>query len=261
MTTTEPRVVQSGEPAPDFTLPAVHRDGTVSLADYRGRSPLLLAFFRGIYCPFCRRQIAKLGLARDKLRAAGVETLAVVASPLERTRLYFRYRPTRVPLAVDPDLVSHRAFGISQISTPEFRDSLGTVKTDVMGELPRPMLVREAVTALQEKDHFELAVTDSREEEQQNRPFPLETGQFLVDRHGIVRWVHLELAGDGVAGFGKFPSDEELLAVARAHGASRAVDAPCALTRPLSSFDRLHPPASSFALGAEWPKRRDLAVD
>jgi peroxiredoxin len=157
-------VIRPGEPAPDFTLPAVQRDGTVSLADYRGRSPLLLAFFRGIYCPFCRRQIAKLGLARDKLLAAGVETLAVVASPLERTRLYFRYRPTRVPLAVDPDLVSHRAFGISQYPvTPEILDSLETVETDVMGELPRPLPIRKAFKALQEKDRFDFTDTDKQE--------------------------------------------------------------------------------------------------
>jgi peroxiredoxin len=220
MATTEPGVVRPGEPAPDFTLPAVHRDGTVSLADYRGRSPLLLAFFRGIYCPFCRRQIAKLGLASDKLLAAGVEALAVVASPLERTRLYYQYRPTRVPLAADPDLVSHRAFGISQISaTPEFRASRRTVKIDAMGELPRPVLVREAYKALQERDRFELTAGDSLEEEHQNSPGLLETGQFLVDKDGIVRWVNLELSREGVGGLGKFPSDEELLAVARAHGA------------------------------------------
>ncbi len=41
--------VQTGEPAPDFTLPAADREGTVSLADYRGRSPVLLALFRGLY--------------------------------------------------------------------------------------------------------------------------------------------------------------------------------------------------------------------
>jgi peroxiredoxin len=41
--------VAAGEPAPEFTLPAAHGDGTVSLADYRGRSPLLLALFRGLY--------------------------------------------------------------------------------------------------------------------------------------------------------------------------------------------------------------------
>lgn len=41
--------VEPGEPAPDFTVPAANRAGSVSLADYRGRSPLLLALFRGLY--------------------------------------------------------------------------------------------------------------------------------------------------------------------------------------------------------------------
>jgi peroxiredoxin len=219
MTSIAPRVVRPGEPAPDFTLPAVHRDGTVSLADYRGRSPLLLAFFRGLYCPFCRRQIAKLGLTQDKLRAAGVETLAVVASNLERTRLYFRYRPTRIPLAADPDLVSHRAFGVSAFPvTPAVLSALEAVKTDAMGELPGPLPIREAFRALQKKERFELTDTDKREEEQQGM---LDTGQFLMDRDGIVRWVNLELARDGVAALGRFPTDEELLEVARAHSAQR----------------------------------------
>jgi peroxiredoxin len=38
-----------GEPAPDFTLAAAHADGKVSLSDYRGHSPVLLALFRGLY--------------------------------------------------------------------------------------------------------------------------------------------------------------------------------------------------------------------
>lgn len=41
--------VQPGEPAPDFTLPAAHEEGTVSLSEYRGRSPVFLALFRGLY--------------------------------------------------------------------------------------------------------------------------------------------------------------------------------------------------------------------
>jgi len=41
--------VQPGEPAPDFAVPAAHREGFVSLADYRGRNPVLLALFRGLY--------------------------------------------------------------------------------------------------------------------------------------------------------------------------------------------------------------------
>jgi peroxiredoxin len=45
----ERRPVQPGERAPDFTVPAVNRPGSVSLNDYRERSPLLLALFRGMY--------------------------------------------------------------------------------------------------------------------------------------------------------------------------------------------------------------------
>jgi peroxiredoxin len=193
----------------------VHRDGTVSLDDYRGRSPVLLAFFRGIYCPFCRRQIVKLGHARDKLQAAGVETLAVVASNLERTRLYFRYLPTRVPLAVDPALISHRAFGVSQFPpTPELMEAVQNTRIDGMGELPHPLPIMEAVRALDERDRFQFTETDTREEHEQGL---LDTGQFLLDREGIVRWVNLESAGEGLAGLGKFPTDEELLSVARRH--------------------------------------------
>ncbi|HEY7140950.1 MAG TPA: redoxin domain-containing protein [Methylomirabilota bacterium] len=216
MSVIEPRVLRPGEPAPDFTLPAVNREGTVSLADYRGRSPLLVAFFRGIYCPFCRRQIAKLGLSRDKLLAAGVETLGVVASNLDRTRLYFQYRPTRVPLAVDPRMDTHRAFGVRKFPvTPELTEALQTVRIDMMGELPEPVPLVEAAYALNDKDRFEYAESDGQEVEQQ---FPMDTGQFLVDRDGIVRWTHLESTGEGLAGMGKFPSEGELLALAREHG-------------------------------------------
>ncbi len=44
MATLEPRgPLQPGEPAPDFSLPAVNSEGLVALADYRGRSPVLVA--------------------------------------------------------------------------------------------------------------------------------------------------------------------------------------------------------------------------
>jgi len=41
--------VQPGEQAPEFTVTCANRDGQVSLADFRDRSPLLLALFRGLY--------------------------------------------------------------------------------------------------------------------------------------------------------------------------------------------------------------------
>ena len=41
--------LRPGDPAPHFALPAVNREGQVSLDDNRGRSPLLLGLFRGLH--------------------------------------------------------------------------------------------------------------------------------------------------------------------------------------------------------------------
>src|SRR5437870_5268663 len=126
------RPLQPGEPAPDFQLPAVDRDSIVSLEDYRGRSPLLLALFRGLWCPFCRRDIAQLGLVKEKLKAAaGIETLGIVATTAENARLYFRFRPTRLPLAADAELRTHRAFGVPRPEpTPAREEVPHQVKTE-----------------------------------------------------------------------------------------------------------------------------------
>jgi peroxiredoxin len=207
-----PPSLQAGQPAPDFTLPAIHREGAISLADYRGRSPLLLALFRGLYCPFCRRHIAALGLTGDKLKGLGVETLAVVATRLDRARLYFRHRPSRLALASDPDLSTFRAFQVPKpVPTPEFMEGLQAARTDAGGELPQAVPIMEAFQALVEKDRFEVTPSDAEEKEKQ---FPQLVGQFLVDRDGVIRWVNIETAREGPAGIGKFPTDEEFLAAA-----------------------------------------------
>jgi peroxiredoxin len=48
--TSKPRnPLRPGDRAPGFTLPAVNREGVVSLEDYRGRSPVLVGLFRGLH--------------------------------------------------------------------------------------------------------------------------------------------------------------------------------------------------------------------
>ncbi len=46
------RPVAPGEAAPEFAVSAITRDGDIGLGDYRGRVPLMLGLFRGVYCPF-----------------------------------------------------------------------------------------------------------------------------------------------------------------------------------------------------------------
>ena len=206
--------VAPGEPAPDFTLAAVDRKETVSLADYRGRSPVFLALFIGLWCPFCRRAIAQMGATEGKLKALGVETLGVVATPPENAQLYFKFRPTRLRLAADPELITHRAYGLPKpVPTPEMMQEMGSVRINPTGEFPEPLPIPEAAKAIDRLDGYAGTETDRAEMQQQ---WPQLRGQFLIDRDGIVRWANVECAAEGFAGIGKFPSEEEILAAARA---------------------------------------------
>lgn len=213
MTTGESLKLQPGNPAPDFSLPAVDRDGAVSLADYRGRSPLLLAMFRGFWCPSCRRAIARLNLTRERLRAVGVETLGVVATGPENARLYYRFHSLRVPLAADPELTTHRAYGLPTLAmTPELMEAMRTVRVNPTGELPAPVPLAELSETLNRLDSFTPTEADQKD---MQRGMTQVAGEFLIDRNGIVRWAHIEGAKEGLAGLGKFPTDEERLAAAR----------------------------------------------
>jgi peroxiredoxin len=208
-----PSPPQPGDRAPDFTLPAADRDGTVSLADYRGRTPVLLGLFRGTYCPFCRRAIARMGQACERLKAEGVEGLAVVATSPENARFYFRFRPPRLRVAADPEFVTHRRYGVPAPRRTDIEEAVRTTRVNPTGELPEPLPVRDASAALSRLDAFEPTPTDR---EDAARPILQFLGQFLVDREGLIRWTNVECAAAGLSGLGQFPADEELLTAVRA---------------------------------------------
>jgi peroxiredoxin len=214
--------VQPGEPAPVFELPAITRDGKISLGDFRGSQPVLLGLFRGLSCPFCRRQIAALGALEDELHAKGIEALAVVSTPAEQARAYVRYRPMRLLVASDEKKAVHRAYGLPQFEIAEGpmewprRISMGDVmamRINPAGELPEPMNPIAGGDYLNAKDKFELPARSEPTEGQTATPRIQLVGTFLVDREGIVRWTFIEGAG-GPSDFGRHPESEEVLAAA-----------------------------------------------
>jgi peroxiredoxin len=215
MTIIDPRPpVAPGEPAPDFTLPAVDGKDQVSLADYRGRSPVFLALLIGLWCPFCRRQIAQMGTNEGKLKELGVESLGIVATAPENAQLYFKFRPTRLRLAADPELTTHRAFRLPKPAvTEEFMTGVETTLVNPFNEFPEPVPIMKAAEATSKIDGYKDNETDQAD---MMRQFPQLKGQFLIDRDGIVRWANIECASEGLAGVGKFPTQEEILAAARA---------------------------------------------
>jgi thiol-disulfide isomerase/thioredoxin len=185
----------------------------ISLADYRGNSPVLLGLFPGLYCPFCRRSIAQMAATSEKLKPLGVESIAVVGTELDNARLYYQYRPTRMTMGADPQLSTHRSYGVPRPEpTPEMLEMVMSTRINPTGELPEPLAPPVAVQVLNERDGFQMTPVDVHESQ---TAFTQMKGQFLIDTAGIVRWANVECEKEGLPGLGKFPSHEELMAAAR----------------------------------------------
>jgi len=176
---------------------------------------------RGVQCPFCRRNVVRLGQIAPALRQVGVETLAIVGTTPERARLYFRYRPASIALAADPELASHRHYRLPCYPvTPELRDQYRATRVDPFRELPAPVPLlgpdgREAHDVFDRLDDFVPTEVDQRDRTRQFRDSMQVCGQYMLDSRGIIRWAHVEGASGGLATAGIFPSEATLIAVAR----------------------------------------------
>ncbi|PAP92850.1 peroxiredoxin-like family protein [Mesorhizobium wenxiniae] len=201
------RPLQPGDRAPNVVLNAISREGKIALDDFRGRSPLLIGLFRGLHCPFCRRHVAAMAQLEPALRDKGVECLAVVNTPVERARLYFRYHPAPDLLAAsDPERASHRAFGLREVGM----DTVMAIPFHLPGELPEPMDVMAMNEFLNKKEGYEIEEVDQQAMASSQAQL---VGQFLIDRAGIVRWNFTEVLEDGLNTF-RALNPEELMSAA-----------------------------------------------
>jgi peroxiredoxin len=228
MTPAPDHPLQCGDAAPNFHLPAVNREGIVSLDEYRGKSAVMVGLFRGLHCPFCRRQIARFAMAQGKLAQEGVATVAIVNTQLERARQYFQYRPTRMELATDPEVQTHRAFGVAKVAIlPDTTDprelkwpktatmaQLRASSTNPTGELPEKMNIVAASELLNKQDGFEPTEVDMQMFAAHGSQL---TGHFLIDAGGVIRWSFVE-AQESPDQFGGFPGEDEMIEAARRVG-------------------------------------------
>ena len=166
--------IRPGQTAPDFNLTMADGSGSVSLADYQGQTPLFLALFVGLWCPFCRRAIAQLGLTEPELKKSGVETLCVVATSPENARLYFRFRPSGLRVAADPKLSTHQAYGVPKpVSTPQLLGEMEATRINPDGMLPEPLPIPQAAAAAARLDGYRETDADHADMERQwPRPEP-----------------------------------------------------------------------------------------
>ncbi len=210
-----------GEPAPAFALSGITREGEIRLDDFLGKSGLFLNVTRGLHCPFCRRHLIQLAKTESQLKENGIETLVVVSTKPERAHMYLRYRPSPLLIASDPQTEVHRTYGLPRLQVSEEPDdwprnvsvaSLSTPVPDPAGELAGTAPLPETVTKLNEKDNYK--PVEGEVEIDMGAPGIMLEGRFMIDRGGIVRWIHVE-AQEGPQEFARTPSSEQVMEAAR----------------------------------------------
>ena len=214
------RPLQPGDRAPNVVLDAITRQGKIAIDDFRGQRPVFVGLFRGLHCPFCRRQIAAMAELTDALQEKGIDSLTVVNTPIERARLYFRYHPLPNLLAAsDPERVSHKAFGLPNIQFTEAEnnwphkvsmDAVMSMRIDMPGELPEPMNPIAAMEFLDKADGYEFTEDDKRMIATGEGQL---VGEFLLDRDGVIRWSFTEVEEAGRHMFG-VPAPREVMSAA-----------------------------------------------
>ena len=70
------KALKPGDRAPDFDLPT-HDGDRRKLADYLSRGPLVLTFYRGVWCPYCNLQLKAYDDRLSEFRAKGAELVAL----------------------------------------------------------------------------------------------------------------------------------------------------------------------------------------
>lgn len=104
--------IRAGDPAPDFLLENA-LGGSVSL---RGRlldGPVVLSFFRGLWCPFCRAELQALAKAAEAVAWTGASLLAISPQPASESVRLAAAEGLTFPLLVDESAGVATRYGLA----------------------------------------------------------------------------------------------------------------------------------------------------
>lgn len=97
--------------APDFTLVA-HDSASVNLRNLNARGSVVLVFIRGHWCPYCRRYLGKLKLARQSFGDCGASVLVISPEPANTSQAMVQSLQLPFPILSDHTLSVIDAYGV-----------------------------------------------------------------------------------------------------------------------------------------------------
>ncbi|MCB1854481.1 MAG: redoxin domain-containing protein [Halieaceae bacterium] len=115
--------LQVGDPAPDFTLQA--SDGkTYSLADFRGRQAVVIAWFPRAFTSGCTVECKSLAQHGDLIRKYDVAYFMASVDPLEKNIGFAESTEADFPLLSDPSKQVAQAYGVLRMGTYAARETI-----------------------------------------------------------------------------------------------------------------------------------------
>jgi peroxiredoxin len=138
------RAKKAGDTAPDFTL--LDPDGKpVASRELLARGPLVISFYRGVWCPYCNLELKALQEALPEITARGASLVAISPQTAPNSRKSQRDNKLDFPILSDVRSEVADAFGI-RFALPDylievyagFGNDLAVVNNDPAWVLPMP---------------------------------------------------------------------------------------------------------------------------
>jgi peroxiredoxin len=105
------RALKVGAIAPAFSLPEAD-GGSVSSTDLLARGPLVLSFYRGVWCPYCNLELSSLQETWPQIEATGAQLVSISPQSLTNGRKAKRDKQVTFPMLSDPNGDVADAFGL-----------------------------------------------------------------------------------------------------------------------------------------------------
>lgn len=138
------RAAKAGDVAPGFVLD--DPDGqTVSSAELLALGPLVLTFYRGVWCPYCNMELQAIQAALPDITARGAGVVAISPQTPVNSRKSTRQNGLSFPILSDPAGEVAHAFGL-RFALPDYlvdlykslRNDLPSFNADPSWTLPMP---------------------------------------------------------------------------------------------------------------------------
>ena len=138
------RALKAGERAPEFTLS--DPDGKlVSSRALLAKGPLVLTFYRGVWCPYCNLELQALEEVADDIRSRGASLLAISQQGASSSRKSKRDNKLSYPILTDQGGDLADRFGLRWTLQPYvleffkmFQVDLPKIHNDDKWTLPMP---------------------------------------------------------------------------------------------------------------------------